>query len=77
VGLQVEVGAVGDAFEFVPTPGEEELDIGRPRRVVGELIGIVVTEAELLGRDPEIEIPAEALVEPVVEPGLGQFWGVI
>ena len=50
VGLQVEVGAVGDALELVPAPGEEELDVGRGRRVVRQLVGIVVAQPQLVVR---------------------------
>ena len=37
VGREVEVAPVGDALELVPAPGEEELDVGRAPRVVGQL----------------------------------------
>ena len=71
VGLEVEVGSVGDALELVPSPREEELHVRGTRRVVGQLVGVVVAQPELRLGDAQPEIPAVPLVQPVLEPVLG------
>ena len=68
VGRQVEVAPVGDPLELVPAPGEEELHVGRAARVVRQLGRVVVAEAELVLRDAEVEVPAQPLGQPVLEP---------
>ena len=68
VGQQVEVAPVGDALELVPTPGEQELHVGRGPRVVRQLARLVVAQAELVLGDAEVEVPAQALGQPVVVP---------
>ena len=58
---EVVVAAVGDALELVPAPREEELHVGGARRVVRQLVGVVRPQAQLVGGDAEVEVPAEAL----------------
>ena len=65
---EVEVGAVGDAFQLTPAPGVEELDVGRAGRVVRQLVGVVLAELEHVLGDAEVEVPAHPLLAPVLEP---------
>ncbi len=66
--LEVVVGALGDALELVEAPREEELDVGRARRVVRQLVGAVRAQAQLVARDAVADVPVEALGAPVLEP---------
>ena len=76
MGLEVEVGAVGDSLQLVPPPGEQELHVGGGRRVVGELVGVVVAQPELSTRGcPRSSVPPEPLVQPVLEPTGGLIGG--
>ncbi len=68
VRLEVEVGALGDALELVEPPREPELDVGRTRRVVRQLVGVVRAEEQHVGRDAELDVPVEPLVAPVLVP---------
>ena len=45
--LQVEVGAVGDAFELLPADRELVLDVGAALGVVRELVGGVLAQAQV------------------------------
>ena len=65
---EVEVGAVGDSFEFGPTPGEAVFDVVDFLGVVGELVGLVLAEAEVVGVDAEGDEPFQTLFNPVLEP---------
>ena len=71
MGLQVEIRPVGDPFELAPAPGEGELDVRRRRRVVRQVLGGVLTEAQLVPADPEPLVPGEPLLAPVGEPAVG------
>ena len=71
---QVEVAAVGDPLELRPADREQVLDVAGGARVVGELLGVVRAQAQVVGADPEPRLPAHPLLEPVLEPlsGLGR-----
>lgn len=69
--LQVEVGAVGDAFELgelVATEVEAVLDVGGALRVVGQLLLRVVVPADVLLADAEVAVPVPPLGHPVLLP---------
>ena len=74
VGLQVEVGAVGDALELAEAGrGEREavLDVARARaflRVVREFVAVVLAEDEVLAREADLLPPREAPVAPPLVP---------
>jgi hypothetical protein len=68
VRLEVEVGAVGDALELRPADREQVLDVGGPGRVVAELVGVVLAQAQVVGADAELLVPAAALGLPVLVP---------
>jgi len=51
-----------------PSPGELELHVGRRRGVVGELLGLVVAEAEPSLWDSVTSVPVKPLSAPVLEP---------
>jgi hypothetical protein len=68
---QVVVPAVGDPLQLVPPPREEELDVRGAGRVVAELVGVVGPQPQLVLGDAEVEVPAEALLAPVLVPLLG------
>src|SRR4030095_2429961 len=65
---EVEVGAVGDAFELAPAPRVVELDVGGAGRVVRELLRIVWSQPEPRFGDAELDEPTEALLAPVLVP---------
>ncbi len=68
---EVEVGAVGDAFEFTPrVTGETELvlDVDGALGVVRELLLRVLIEPQVLRVDPEVDVPVESLIDPVLMP---------
>ena len=68
MGTQVIVGAVRDPFELAPAERELVLHIRGGLRVVGELVGLVRSQAQLLLRDAEVQVPLQALLDPGVEP---------
>ncbi len=75
VGAQVEVRAVGDALELVQAPGEPELDVSSPARVVRQLLGVVLPQLEHVLGDAELPVPAVPLVAPVLEPPIALLRG--
>ena len=68
VGVQVVVGAGGHAPQFAPAEGEGELEVGGGVGVVGELLGVVVPEAEVVILHPQAQQPLVAELLPVGEP---------
>ena len=69
VGVEVEVGALGDALQLVPAPRKQELDVGGTGRVVRQLVGAVRPRAAACSDgDAETHVPVEALVAPVLVP---------
>ncbi len=68
VRAEVEVASVGDALELRPADGEEVLDVGGARRVVAELVGLVLAQLEVVGADAELGVPVEARLLPVLVP---------
>ncbi len=71
VAREVEVAAVGDPLELGPADREQVFHVARARGVVGELVGVVCAQAQVVGADAEVDVPALALGEPVLEPVLG------
>ena len=65
---QVEVRAVGNAPQLAPAEREQELDVGRGVGVMGQLLRIVVAQAEVLILHTERQQPVVAVVLPVLEP---------
>ena len=65
---EVIVGSVSDAPKLAPAEGEEELEVGGRLGVEAKLIGIVVTESEVLASHTEVEEPLVAEVLPILEP---------
>ena len=68
MGLEVEVGAVGDALNLAPAPGVEVLDVVGGLGVVGELVGLVGSESQAFGVDAEAGVPRHAVVDPLPVP---------
>ncbi len=69
--LEVEVGAVRDALELGELRAAEVeavLDVDGALRVVRELLLRVLEEAQVLGREPEVEVPVQPRLEPVLVP---------
>ena len=69
---QIEVRAVGDAFELSPIGAlETELvfDVDGALRIVGELLLRVLVVAQVLRLDAEVEVPLGACVDPILVPG--------
>ena len=67
MGLEVVVGAAGDALELVPAPRELIFDVEAAVAVVGQLVGVVGAKAQVLGGDAEAAPPQHALLLPVFE----------
>ena len=65
--LQIEVGAIGDAFEFFPPEGEFVFDVSAALRVVGQLIAVVFAKTKLVGADAEVGKPLVAKASRYVE----------
>ena len=65
---QVVVGAVGDAFELVPAPREQELHVARPHRVVRQLVLVVRPQPQHALGDPQVAVPGQPLGAPVLVP---------
>ena len=68
VAGQVIVCSVRNAPELAPAERECKLDIGRCLRVEGQLLLLMIAEAELLLLDAEVEKPFSHEALPVVEP---------
>ena len=62
---EVEVAAVGDPLQLRPADREEVLDVARARGVVGELVGVVRADAQVVGADAELGVPALADLDPL------------
>ncbi len=68
---EIEAAAVGDAFEFAEIGGGEGVevfDVDAGLGIVGEFVGGVVAEAEVLGLDAQAQPPLHALVAPEFVP---------
>ena len=68
VAREVEVRAVVDPLELLPPERELVLDVEGGRRVVRELVGAVLVDAQLLVADAELPVPGAADFEPALEP---------
>ena len=68
MGGQVEVGAAGHPPQLAPAEGEDELKVGGGVGVVGELLGLVVPQAQVLVPHAQVQQPLVAEVLPVGEP---------
>ena len=66
VGLEVEVGSVGDALDFAPAPGVEVFEVVGCLGVVGEFVGAVPPDADAVGVDAEAGVPVHAVFNPAV-----------
>ena len=71
---EIEVAAVRDALELRPADREQVLDVARPARVVGELVGVVRADPEMALAEPVAPVPVVARLHPVAVPlvGLGR-----
>src|SRR5205814_8581533 len=65
---QIEVAAVVDPLEFVPSEGKLILDVVRVLGVVRQLVLAVLVPAQLLGPDAEALEPLHPLAAPEFEP---------
>ena len=69
MAAQVVVGAVGDAPQLTPVgEGEGILNVGGGPGVEGQLGGLVVTQAQVLLLDAQVQQPLLAVVLPVGKP---------
>ena len=68
VAAQVEIGAVGYAFQFAPAPGEQILDVGSGLGVVRQLFLLVGAQAQALRPDAVPGIPVIASIYPLLMP---------
>src|SRR3989441_9652814 len=66
---QVEVSAIGDAFQFAPAKRILVLDVRAGLGIVAKLVLRTVVETQVCRLDPELRrIPGETLLAPVVKP---------
>ena len=65
---QVVVAPVGDPLQLADAEREGVLDVGRGRRVEGQLLGVVVAEPEPVGPQAEVDVPLEPGLPPVGVP---------
>src|SRR5207253_7504024 len=70
VAGEVEVAAVGDAFQLGPADRIEVLDVARALRVVRPLLRAVLTYAEPAPPQAVAQVPVDPLVNPVAVPTL-------
>ena len=66
--LEVIIGAVGHAPELAPAEGEHKLKVRGGLGVEGELLRLVIPEAQILILDVKAQQPVVAEVAPVLEP---------
>ena len=57
---QVEVGAVGHAPQLAPAEGEQELEVGGGLGVEGELLRVMVPQAQVLVLQSQVQQPLVA-----------------
>ena len=69
VVAQVEVAPVVDALELLPAEREAVLDVDRLLRVVGQLVGSVLAEAQPLRGDAVGLVPRPPARQPLLERG--------
>ena len=65
---QVVVGTVGHAPQLAPAEGEHELKVGGSLGVEAQLLGIMVTQTQVLVGHVQAQQPLVAEVAPVLEP---------
>ena len=65
---QVVVGAVRHAPQLAPAEGEQELEVGGRLGIEGQLLGLVVPQAQVFFFDAQAQQPVLAERAPVVEP---------
>ena len=65
---QVVVGTVGHAPQLAPAEGKQELEVRGGLGVEAQLLGVVVTQAEVLILQSDAQQPVVAEGAPVVEP---------
>ncbi len=68
--LEVEVRAIGDAHELAPADGKVILDVGGALGVVGQLIGRVLAQAQVLLAEAVPPEPRHAVLDPPLVPVL-------
>ena len=72
VAAQVEVAAMGDAFQLAELARRQEregvFDVGRAARVVAQLLLVVLAQPQPLAGQAQVEIPLVAAVAPVLVP---------
>ena len=66
--LEIEVSAIGNPLQLLPAKGELVLHVEGRLGVVGQLIGPMGPQAQLLGPDPKGDVPVQPFLFPVVQP---------
>ena len=69
--FQVEVATVGDPLELTPAPREHKLDVGGARRIMRQLVFIMIAHHQQRFRNTQVDVPLVTLVTPVLVPLLG------
>src|SRR5690606_30977337 len=72
--LEVEVGAIRDAFELALPEREAVFDVGARGRVMRELGALVLPQREVLRANPQRDVPLIAAVAPIAVP-IGRLLG--
>ena len=71
MGLEIKIGAVGNTFkltELTALETEAVLNVHGALGVVRKLLFGVFVEAQVIGVDPQVDIPSEAVVNPILVP---------
>ena len=68
--FQVVIGAVGDALQFRPSPGEPVLNVVAVLGVMGQFVLAVAAQPQVLAPDTQVHVPLEAVLDPPVQPFL-------
>ena len=68
VTAEVEIRSIGDALQLRPAHREQVLDVARPGRVMGQLVGPVRAQLQVVGPDAQVGVPAHAIVHPALVP---------
>ena len=66
--FEIEVGAVGDAFELAPTHRKKIFDIRGAFGVVGQLVPVMLPQTEIFLAHAVARIPRKTLIDPALMP---------
>ena len=68
--IEVEAAAPRDSFKLAPAERIEIFHVGGAARVMRKFVLRMRTQPQTVARDAVLDVPVEALVDPVIEPAL-------